>query len=208
MAMKYVKAYYDWLDAMDALSDGERGRLITAVLKYAQTGVAPSLTGAERYVFPSIKLQVDRDAESYEEISEKRKKAGKSGGRPKKHLQANGSKCKQMKANESKCFQDKDQDKDQDQDQDKDKDQDKNIAPKGANTRAKRFSPPSVEDVRAYCLERGNAVDADAFVDFYASKGWRIGQNPMKDWRAAVRTWEKRERRYDPGMYTETEGSL
>ena len=73
-----------------------------------------------------------------------------------------------------------------------------------------RFSPPSVEDVRAYCLDRGNTVDADAFVDFYASKGWRIGQNPMKDWRAAVRTWEKRERRngYDPGMYTETEGSL
>ena len=79
------------------------------------------------------------------------------------------------------------------------------------NTESKkrqRFSPPSVEDVRAYCLDRGNTVDADAFVDFYASKGWRIGQNPMKDWRAAVRTWEKRERRYDPGMYTETEGSL
>ena len=81
---------------------------------------------------------------------------------------------------------------------------------KEKDKKRQRFCPPYVEDVRAYCLDRGNTVDADAFVDFYASKGWRIGQNPMKDWRAAVRTWEKRERRngYDPGMYTETEGSL
>jgi hypothetical protein len=59
---------------------------------------------------------------------------------------------------------------------------------------AKRFAPPSVEDVTAYCRERKNNVDAQRFVDFYASKGWKIGQNPMKDWKAAVRTWEQRDR--------------
>lgn len=61
--------------------------------------------------------------------------------------------------------------------------------------KAKRFSRPSVDEVRAYCSERGNAVNAEAFVDFYESKGWKVGNSPMKDWRAAVRTWEKRDGR-------------
>ena len=50
---------------------------------------------------------------------------------------------------------------------------------------------PTVEEVRAYCEERGNKVDPETFVDFYESKGWLIGKNPMKDWKAAVRTWER-----------------
>ena len=58
--------------------------------------------------------------------------------------------------------------------------------------RAAPFTPPTPDEVAAYCRERGNAVDAERFCDFYASKGWRIGNQPMKDWRAAVRTWEKR----------------
>lgn len=53
------------------------------------------------------------------------------------------------------------------------------------------FVPPSVEDVRAYCLERCNGINPEQFVDFYSSKGWMIGKNKMKDWRAAVRTWER-----------------
>ena len=52
---------------------------------------------------------------------------------------------------------------------------------------------PTVEEVRAYCQERKNKVDPEQFVDFYASKGWMIGKNPMKDWKAAVRTWERSE---------------
>ena len=54
-----------------------------------------------------------------------------------------------------------------------------------------RFTPPTVEEVKAYCLERGNNVDAESFVSFYESKGWLIGKNKMKDWKAAVRTWER-----------------
>lgn len=63
----------------------------------------------------------------------------------------------------------------------------------GEKESRKRFSPPSVDEVAAYCRERGNAVDAQQFCDFYAAKGWRVGAQPMKDWRAAVRTWEKRD---------------
>lgn len=57
-------------------------------------------------------------------------------------------------------------------------------------TRA-RFTPPTVDEVDEYCRQRGNGVDAQKFVDFYASKGWMVGKNGMKDWKAAVRTWEK-----------------
>ena len=64
---------------------------------------------------------------------------------------------------------------------------------KGVKEKRTRFSPPTVEEVSAYCKERKNRVDAQRFVDFYASKGWKVGQNPMRDWKAAVRTWEQRD---------------
>ena len=54
-----------------------------------------------------------------------------------------------------------------------------------------RFVPPTLDEVIAYCQERGNSVDAERFVSFYESNGWKVGKNPMKDWRAAVRTWER-----------------
>lgn len=54
----------------------------------------------------------------------------------------------------------------------------------------KRFTPPTVEEVRSFVTEHGYSVDAEKFVNFYASKGWVVGRSPMKDWRAAVRTWE------------------
>lgn len=58
-------------------------------------------------------------------------------------------------------------------------------------SRRKIFVPPTIEAVQAYCKDRNNKVDAQAFVDFYSSKGWMIGKNKMKDWKAAVRTWER-----------------
>ena len=54
-----------------------------------------------------------------------------------------------------------------------------------------RFVPPTLDQVREYCKERGNNVDAERFIDFYESKGWMVGKNKMKDWKACVRTWEK-----------------
>ena len=60
----------------------------------------------------------------------------------------------------------------------------------------KQFKPPTVEEVQAYCMERMNNVNAESFVDFYESKGWYVGKNKMKDWKAAVRTWEKGSKQY------------
>lgn len=56
-----------------------------------------------------------------------------------------------------------------------------------------KFTPPDIQDVKAYCIERGNSVDPEAFIDFYKSKGWMVGKNKMEDWRAAVRNWERNE---------------
>lgn len=68
----------------------------------------------------------------------------------------------------------------------------------------RRFTKPSLDEVSAYCAERGNNVNAEKWYDYYESNGWRVGKNAMKDWRAAVRTWEKRED-YKPKGETKSE---
>lgn len=64
--------------------------------------------------------------------------------------------------------------------------------------RSGRFEPPTLEEVRAYCAERGSKVDPELFVDHYTSQGWKVGKNPMRDWKASVRTWEKNENMRSP----------
>lgn len=55
----------------------------------------------------------------------------------------------------------------------------------------KKFIKPTIDEVQAYCVERNNGIDAQRFVDFYESKGWMVGRSKMKDWKAAIRTWEQ-----------------
>ncbi len=61
-----------------------------------------------------------------------------------------------------------------------------------SNKETKKFKKPTLEEVREYCQSRGNGVDPETFINFYESKGWVVGKSPMKDWKAAVRTWEQR----------------
>ena len=91
-------------------------------------------------------------------------------------------------------------DKEKDIDKDKEKEKEKR---KGSPQ--KRFTPPSLEEVQAYCSERGNGIDAQAFIDFYASKGWLVGKTKMSDWKAAVRTWESRNRKQGKPTYSTTD---
>lgn len=63
-----------------------------------------------------------------------------------------------------------------------------------SNKETGRFKKPSIEEIRSYCLEKSSRVDPEQFFNFYESNGWMVGKNHMKDWRAAVRTWEKREK--------------
>lgn len=62
---------------------------------------------------------------------------------------------------------------------------------KAETPRSARFVPPSLDEVAEYCAERGQGVDPERWMNFYESNGWKVGKNSMKDWRAAVRTWEK-----------------
>lgn len=70
-------------------------------------------------------------------------------------------------------------------------DKDKVIVKDKVKAKAKRFVKPSLNDLEHYCIERNNKVDVLKFFNYYESNGWKVGKNPMKDWRAAIRTWEK-----------------
>ena len=72
----------------------------------------------------------------------------------------------------------------------KDKELDKELEKESKNKR-KRFVPPTLDEVKEYCQERKNNVDPERFIDYYESNGWLVGKNKMKDWKAAVRSWER-----------------
>lgn len=70
---------------------------------------------------------------------------------------------------------------------------DKSIDIDKDNNIKKKFKKPTIEEVQNYCKERNNNINAESFIDYYEANGWKVGRNSMKDWKAAVRTWEKRE---------------
>lgn len=163
--------YHDWIPAFEALSPAELGRLTMCALKYSAHGEEPELSGSERYTWPLIKSQIDRDKARYDEITQKRSAAGK-----KSH-----SKSYQMISNDIICYQEKENKKEKEKENKKENEK----------REVKRFAPPTLDEVQAYCSERGNSVDPERFLDYYTSNGWKVGKNPMKDWKAAVRSWER-----------------
>ena len=180
-------AYADWLNYFDEdTTFEEMGKLFYAILLY-QNGdkdARPDDPGL-KYVFNKIKSTMEADAEKHAEVSAKRAEAAKAKAEMQKSAKS---------ANADKCTQ-KHPDTDTETETDTETDTE-NVSPNGDKRERKaasRFRPPSVEEVEAYCFERNNKVDPERFVDFYSSNGWKVGKNPMKDWKAAVRTWEKRD---------------
>lgn len=168
--MKYLKVFTDFATSIEPLSDAEKGRLFTAMLEYAETGTEPRFSGNERFLWPTAKSHIDREAAFCE----------------KQRTNATKAKPSQTKPNEAKPSQTSQKDKEKEY---------KEILPIGSTKKAApAFHHPTVDEVKAYCLERKNKVDAVRFVDYYTANGWKVGKNPMKDWRAAVRTWERDEK--------------
>ena len=165
--MKYVRFFTDLHKTLKPLSYTEKGRLLDAAFIYADTGEEPELTGNERYLWPTIKSDIDRQREAYQHQCEVNK-ANITNRYDSLRLVTNGNESKQEKTKEKKI---------------KDKEKIKEIN----NT---RFTPPTVEEVAAYCKERQNSVNPQRFCDFYASKNWMVGKNKMVNWKAAVRNWE------------------
>lgn len=171
-----------------------RAEAYDAICKYALFNDAPDvdkMSDAAAIAFMLIKPNLD--------ASRRKAKSGKKGGDTKQiasKVEAN-SKQSGSKAEEN--------DKQEQPASEKEKEKEKENecyppTPLSGGTKAKRFIPPTVDEVAAYCQERGNGLDPEAFVDFYASKGWMVGKNPMKDWKAAVRTWERSEGRGTSGV--------
>lgn len=188
MALTSFNLYYSYRDGLEVLTDAEAGRLIKGALLYAETGTDPAFTGNERYIWAIVKSRIDRDKAAYITKCEKNRAnvsarydgtdtaAEVTNVNERIRTYSNATNTIQSKANQSKANQIKAKQK----------------SNKEEAQSAGRFSPPSVDDIRAYCTERKNGVDPEAFYNFYAAKGWKIGKNAMKDWRACVRSWEKR----------------
>lgn len=163
----YIPVFLDWSESTKRLTAEEKGRLIDALVAYAKgEDWETILQGNEMFLADELRLKIDR----HYEISSKRAVAGAKGG---KQTQANASKTEQKQANTATNTK----------------------TNTNTNTKTYIFKPPAIDEVREYCKERDNNVDAEAFVDFYTSKGWMVGKNPMKDWKAAVRSWEQRDKR-------------
>ena len=183
--------YASFFDAVSRIKKkADRADAYDAICAYALREEDPDfskMSDAAQIAFLLIRPNLDS--------SRRKAKSGKDGGSKKANGKQNGSK------QEANCKQEEDE-----SEKKKEKEKEGEIenecyppTPLSGGAKAKRFIPPTVDEVASYCQERGNGIDPEAFVDFYASKGWMVGKNPMKDWKAAVRTWERSEGRGTSG---------
>lgn len=179
--------YYDNEVIVCRLSDDEAGKLFKALFPYGKENIKPDFNNspALAMAFDILSMAIDRDKEKYIKRCETNRK-----NINKRWNENNTTEYERIQTNT----------KDTDKDMDKDMDMDKDIKKKDTKVskeKAKRFIPPTIEEVKAYCKEKAYNVDANRFVDFYESKGWMVGKNKMKDWKAAVRTWARKDMKVD-----------
>lgn len=164
--------------AVQGMSDKDRVQFYEAVMEYGYFGKEPEIDGVIGAIFKAIRPVLDRSNDA--------RTNGRKGGRPRK-TENDDEMVKttllttletERKGKERKG-----------KDMDTERDTEKEHKRKGDSS---RFAPPTLDDVAAYCTERGNGIDPQRFIDYYQSNGWKVGKNPMKDWKAAVRTWEQR----------------
>lgn len=177
--MQYLKIATDFLEDTEDLTDSEFGRLIKSMLRYANDDTfEPNLKGNERFKWPTARKGIRRQWSGYREMCERNK------GNRQKALTSRDESSQVVTTNDESSQYEYEYDYER-----------KDISsPKVEDISKRKFTRPSVEEVSAYCRERGNGVDPAAFIDYYTANGWRVGRNPMKDWKAAVRNWEKKDR--------------
>ena len=211
--------YRGWNPLFENLPKEQLGELFYAICCYQSEKEYTIENPLIKGVFEMVLMQFKKDEEKYISNCEAKAKNGKKGAESRwqddnNNTSENGknSKCYSEDGKNGKCYfshneektemakmaiEEEVEDKEEEEEEDKEEVEEVPTVPKKREAR-KRFSPPSAAEVREYCRERENAVDAESFVDFYAAKGWKVGNAPMKDWKAAVRTWEKRESRAAP----------
>ena len=199
--------YRGWNPLFENLPKEQLGELFYAICCY-QSGKEYTIENPLiKGVFEMVLMQFKKDEEKYISNCEAKAKNGKKGAESRwqddnNNTSENGknSKCHSEDGKNGKCYFSHNEEKTEMAKmaiEEEEEVEEVPTVPKKREAR-KRFSPPSAAEVMEYCRERENAVDAESFVDFYAAKGWKVGNAPMKDWKAAVRTWEKRESRAAP----------
>jgi hypothetical protein len=148
--------------------------VLMAIFEYEETGKPPDFnSNMAKLAFIPIKQSLDRNREKYDA------KCGKN----KDNINKRWNK---KNTNEYDCIKINTKNTDSDSDSDSDNDKKKKINKKEI------FKAPELEDIKNYCSERNSIINPEEFNDFYISKGWKIGNVTMKDWKAAVRNWERR----------------
>lgn len=181
-----------------------------AIFDYVESGAEPQLEAMPLMAFSFIRAQLDRDLESYRETCKRRAEAGRRSGEARR-AKAEAAEQEGTKGTSVHSVQQTEQEGTKRTDNDNVNDtvtvnvnENVNVNDNVINfnnignsdelqkkKRSTRFVPPTVEEVAAYCQERKNSVNPETFVDFYTAKGWMVGKNKMKDWKSAVRTWER-----------------
>ena len=180
-----VLLYWDTFDILEKARGEKVKTLLKAIRNFAQYGDVPDFGDDEalELVWPGIQYKLIADGKKYEDKIEQKREAGRKGGL------ARASKSKQKQANEADAIPDKrikpNTDTNTDTITNTNSGADKPPRP--------RFIPPTVEEVREYCQARNNCIDPERFVAHYTSNGWMVGKNKMKDWKAAVHSWERNE---------------
>jgi len=180
--MKYLKTFTDMIIDLEPYTDEEVGRLFRDMLRYADNETLPNLVGNEKYLWGTVKKMIDAQREAYEKIVERNRLNGAM------HVAQNpvgstGIQSIPVASNGTHTLQEQEQEQEHEKEKEKEKE----------HLVIRAFRPPTVDEVKEYCSSRNNGVNAQRFVDYYASKGWMIGKNKMKDWKACVRTWEQQD---------------
>ena len=178
----FYRSYYD---ALKNLPEKERAKVLFAILEYALDEQEQNkLEGVCAACFLLIRPTLDSG----------RIKAANRKNKTKTNEEQNENKA-ETRAEQNRKEKEKEREREVEKEREVEVERENDSSPPKAPVAARRFTPPTVEDVAAYCRERGSNVDAQRFVDFYASKGWKVGNTGMKDWHAAVRNWESRDNR-------------
>lgn len=206
--------YANYIKHISKLTDEEAGQLFKALFRYVESGELSELSDRADMAFSFIAEQMGRDLEKWEKTRQKRIEAGRKGGKQNQANQANATFAKQSQANQAVNVDVNVNDNVNVNVNDiniidnikggtggKDK-----LSPTSPKSKTTKFVKPPIEEITAYCHERNNNVDANKFYDYYESNGWHVGKNPMKDWKAAIRTWERKEN-YGTGNANSTNGT-
>lgn len=170
----------DFWEACIELPKKDREAAIAGIVSFYFTNEEPDLKGASKAVFIAFRERIN--------IARKKSEAGKS----KQNQTNNQNEIKTPIKTTSNCQSNENQNEVCSIKEGEEEGDIYKKKPSKEGKKENRFSPPSIEEVRSYCKENGYDIDAEQFVDFYASKGWKIGKSPMKDWKASVRTWVRR----------------